>query len=81
LTFQTHSPKSLMSIDILSTLNRDFQMGTVVITWAKGHSGGSAIDRLLEQAREVRALAHANRCTSANISASVSLVEATTITR
>ncbi len=34
-------------------------MGKILITGATGDTGGYAIDRLLEQGREVRALAHA----------------------
>jgi uncharacterized protein YbjT (DUF2867 family) len=50
-----------MSIDILSPFDGDFQMATgkILITGATGDTGGYAIDRLLEQGREVRALAHA----------------------
>lgn len=47
-----------MSIDILSAFDGDFQMGKVLITGATGDTGGYAVDRLLEQGREVRALAH-----------------------
>jgi uncharacterized protein YbjT (DUF2867 family) len=47
-----------MSIDILSEFDGDFQMGKILITGATGDTGGYAIDRLLEQGREVRALAH-----------------------
>jgi NAD(P)H dehydrogenase (quinone) len=50
-----------MSIDILSPFDGDFQMATgkILITGATGDTGGYAVDRLLEQGREVRALAHA----------------------
>src|SRR6516165_3548180 len=49
-----------MSIDILSPFDGDFQMATgkILITGATGDTGGYAIDRLLEQGGEVRALAH-----------------------
>src|SRR5262249_11249340 len=49
-----------MLIDILSAFDGDFKMATgkILITGATGDTGGYAIDRLLEQGGEVRALAH-----------------------
>src|SRR6516225_9803567 len=50
-----------MLTDILSAFDGDFKMATgkILITGATGDTGGYAIDRLLEQGRAVRALAHA----------------------